>query len=67
MPFCIFWQESARNNELDVYEYLKYLLTEMPNNDYLNHPEIIERYLPWSKELLEECQLITKHKKCFKR
>ncbi len=59
--------ESARNNELDVYEYLKYLLTEMPNNDHLNHPEIIEHYLPWSKELPEECRLTTKHKKCFKR
>lgn len=27
--------ESARANQLDVYEYLKYLLTEMPNHDYL--------------------------------
>ncbi|WP_278336061.1 transposase domain-containing protein [Lacrimispora amygdalina] len=27
--------ESARANHLDVYEYLKYLLEEMPNNNHL--------------------------------
>lgn len=59
--------ESARANQLDVYEYLKYLLTEMPNNDYMQHPEILEYYLPWAKELPDECRLNTKHKKCFKK
>lgn len=32
--------ESARANKLDVYEYLKYLLAEMPNNAHLEHPEV---------------------------
>lgn len=59
--------ESARANKLDVYEYLKYLLTEMPNNGHLEHPEVIDRYLPWSKELPEECRLEHKHKKCIKK
>lgn len=59
--------ESARANKLDVYEYLKYLLAEMPNNAHLEHPEVIEQYLPWSKELPEECRLEHKHKKCFKK
>ena len=59
--------ESARANALDVYEYLKYILESMPNNDYLNHPEILDKYLPWSKELPEECRLIHKHKKCLKK
>ena len=45
--------QSAKANELDVYEYLKYLLEEMPNNRHLEHPEIIDRYLPWSSELPE--------------
>lgn len=58
--------ESARANELDVYAYLKYLLTEMPNNRHLEHPEIIDRYLPWSPELPEECRLKRQNKKCFK-
>lgn len=59
--------ESARANNLDVYEYLKYLLAEMPNNDHLLHPEILDRYLPWAEELPDECRLATKHKKCFKK
>lgn len=59
--------ESARANKLDVYEYLKYLLTEMPNNAHLEHPEVIDQYLPWSKELPDECRLEHKHKKCFKK
>lgn len=57
--------ESARANELDVYEYLKYLLTEMPNNSHLEHPEIIDKYLPWSPELPEECHLRHKSQKSF--
>lgn len=36
--------ESAKANDLDVYGYLKYLLTEMPNNRHLEHPEVIDRY-----------------------
>ena len=38
----------ARKN---VYVYLKYLLSEMPNSHHLEHPEILDRYLPWSSEL----------------
>jgi len=59
--------ESAKANELDVYEYLKYLLNEMPNKDFNNHPEILDQYLPWSTELPEECKLNHKHKKCLKK
>ena len=58
--------ESARANALDVYVYLKYLLTEMPNNQYLENPEIIDRYLPWAAELPDECRLKRENKKCFK-
>lgn len=59
--------ESARANQLDVYEYLKYLLTEMPNHGYVLHPEILDSYLPWAKELPDSCRLAVKHKKCFKK
>ena len=58
--------ESARLNELDVYTYLKYLLTEMPNNHHPEHPEIIDNYLPWSATLPQECRLNYKNKKCLK-
>ena len=59
--------ESAKANDLDVYGYLKYLLTEMPNNRHLEHPEAIDRYLPWSAELPEECRSKHRDKKCLKR
>lgn len=59
--------ESAKANELDVYEYLKYLLTEMPNNHHLENPSVIDRYLPWSEELPEQCRLKQNYKKCLKR
>ena len=66
MQFSIHWLESAKANELDVYEYLKYLLNEMPNKDFNNHPEILDQYLPWSTELPDECRLTHRHKKCLK-
>lgn len=59
--------ETAKANNLDVYEYLKYLLEEMPNNHHLEHPEVLNRYLPWSTELPEQCRLQVKHKKYFKK
>lgn len=31
--------ESAKANKLDVYEYLKYLLIEMPNNHHQKDPK----------------------------
>ena len=60
--------ESAKQNNLNVYQYLDYLLTKMPEMDYAyrNHPELLDAYLPWSEELPEECRLIQKNKKCFK-
>lgn len=59
--------ESARANDLDVYEYLKYLLTEMPNNHHLENPDVIDQLLPWSKELSEKCHLKRDRKKCLKQ
>lgn len=56
--------ESARANQLNVFEYLKYLLTELPNSRYLEHPEVLEEYLPWSMALPEQCRLEHKHEKC---
>ncbi|WP_242834807.1 transposase domain-containing protein [Acetobacterium malicum] len=58
--------ESARANELDVFEYLNYLLTEIPNSDYLHQPEGLEKYLPWSSDLPDRCRLSHNYKKCLK-
>ena len=59
--------ESARANDLDVYEYLKHLLTEMPNNHHLENPSVIDQLLPWSEELPEQCHLKRNRKKCLKQ
>lgn len=48
--------ESAKINQLNVYEYLKHILSELPNKNFYNHPEMIDRYLPWSEELPEVCR-----------
>nr|WP_243284839.1 hypothetical protein [Ruminococcus sp. 1001275B_160808_F8] len=45
---------------------MKYLLTEMPNNNHLEKPGIIDRCLPWSPELPESCRLTRRNKKCLK-
>ena len=59
--------ESARANDLDVYEYLKHLLTEMPNNHHLENPSVIDQLLPWSKELPEQCRMKRNRKQCLKQ
>ena len=58
--------ETSRANKLNVYEYLKYLLTVMPNTDYRNNPEKLHAYLPWSEDLPQECRLTHITKKCLK-
>lgn len=58
--------ESAKINQLDIYEYLKYLLEEMPNNDHINQPDILDKYLPWSSDLPDRCKLEKKTEKHFK-
>ena len=57
--------ESAKANELNVYEYLKHILTFMPNADFHNHPEVVNDLLPWSENLPQECRLMQKKEKHF--
>ena len=59
--------ETAKANDLNVYAYLDYLLAEMPNADFYNHPEIIDDMLPWSDKLPESCRITHKYKKSFKK
>lgn len=58
--------ETAKINDLDVYEYLKYLLEEMPNNNHLENPNIIDDYMPWSDKLPDTCKLQRELKKHLK-
>lgn len=46
--------ETAKENNLIPFEYLKYLFEKMPNIDVKNSEEL-DKLLPWSKELPEKC------------
>jgi len=59
--------ESAKANDLNVYEYFRYLLEQMPNNDFALHPEVIDALLPWSQELPDKCRLSRSKKKHLKK
>ena len=45
--------ESAKLNKLKIYNYMKYLLEELPQLENLND-DSLEKYLPWSKELPDD-------------
>jgi len=47
--------QTALANDLKVYEYLVYLLKQMPNTDFNQSPELIGKFVPWSKELPANC------------
>lgn len=50
--------ESARANNLDVYYYIKHLLTELPeliDNDGKIEKKQLEPLMPWSKTLPIDC------------
>ena len=45
--------ETARANNLNIYQYLYTVLLYMP--DYINEPEGIEDMMPWSEFMKERC------------
>jgi transposase len=47
--------ETAKENDLNPFPYLQYLFEQLPNVDIQN-PEILKKYLPWSKELPLVCR-----------
>ena len=48
--------ETAKANDLNIYKYLKYLLTEIPQHMDETSTDFIEVLLPWSKTLPPECR-----------
>ena len=48
--------ETAKANYLNIYRYLKYLLTEIPQHMDETSTDFIEDLLPWSKSLPPECR-----------
>ena len=52
---CLSIAETAKSNGVDFYEYLKKLLTDLPNLGIHQNHEILDQYMPWSKLIQEEC------------
>jgi len=52
---CLSLAETAKANGVDYYRYLLKLLTDLPNLDIYQHPEILNQYMPWSKKIQAEC------------
>lgn len=48
--------ETAKANELNIYQYFKYLLTEIPKHMDDTDLSFVDSMLPYSKELPDECR-----------
>ena len=48
--------ETCKANEIDPYKYLIYLLEHLPNEPFQRQPEILQKYLPWSLEIINHCK-----------
>lgn len=52
---CLSLAETAKANGIDFYAYLEKLLSELPNLDFHRQPELLNAYLPWSKNIQATC------------
>lgn len=52
---CLSLAETAKANGIDFYKYLEKIFRELPNRNFLQEPEILEEYMPWSKNIRIEC------------
>ena len=48
--------ETAKANDLKIYEYLEYLLTEIPQHEDDKNLDFLDDLLPWSEKLPERCR-----------
>lgn len=48
--------ETAKENSLNPFEYLKYLFDNLPNSD-ISDDEVLDKLMPWSKTLPEVCRI----------
>ena len=53
--------ETARENNLNIYQYLYLVLLYMP--DYQNEPDGIEDMMPWSEFMKARCSKVDKVEK----
>ena len=47
--------ETAKLNNLDVFQYLNYLFKSLPNVNFKEQPELLRQYLPWAEGLPDCC------------
>ncbi|MFJ6207499.1 transposase domain-containing protein [Lysinibacillus sp. NPDC092081] len=47
--------ETAKANGIDFYQYLVTLITELPNLPFHQQPEILNDYMPRSKNIQVTC------------
>lgn len=52
---CLSIAETTKTNGVDFYRYLLKLLTDLPNLDIHRNPEILNQYMPWSKNIQAAC------------
>lgn len=48
--------ETAKANNLRIYEYLKHLLTEIPKHMDDTDRDFLDELLPWADALPKECR-----------
>ncbi|MCD8316952.1 MAG: IS66 family transposase, partial [Eggerthellaceae bacterium] len=46
---------SAKLSGLRPFEFFTWLLTEMPNTPHLEDPDVMDRFMPWSPEIPDNC------------
>jgi hypothetical protein len=47
--------ETARAHDLNVFEYIKYVLEQRPNSE-MDEEELMA-LMPWNKKIMEQCKL----------
>ena len=52
---CLSLAKTAKTNGIYFYQYLVKLLTELPNLPIQQQPEILQDYMPWSKNIQATC------------
>ena len=48
--------ETAKANDLDPEQYLKYLFEKLPNTANFKDAETLDQYLPWATKTQEKCK-----------
>jgi transposase len=49
--------ETAKANNLNVYEYLVHIFKNLPNINFKDNPDLLKDYLPWAEKLPDRCRL----------